>query len=70
MPETNCKSCRHFLNTEVLGQCRRYPTYQNRHANEYCGEFATKHEQVTELPIQMVEKRKYTRKVKNDSTAA
>ena len=66
----NCKSCRHFLNTEVLGQCRRYPTYQNRHANEYCGEFATKHEQVTELPIQMIEKpkRQYIRKVQDATT--
>jgi hypothetical protein len=53
----------------MLGQCRRYPTYQNRHANEYCGEFATK-VIATELPIQMVEKRKYTRKVKDDTTAA
>jgi len=69
MVDRNCKSCRHFLDTEMLGQCRRYPTYQNRHANEYCGEFATK-VIATELPIQMVEKRKYTRKVKDDTTAA
>ena len=67
MVDRNCKSCRHFLNTEVLGQCRRYPTYQNRHANEYCGEFATKE---VEMPIQLVEKRKYTRKVKDVTTAA
>jgi hypothetical protein len=69
MVAVNCMSCRHFLNTEVLGQCRRFPVYQNRHANEYCGEFATK-EISTELPIQMVEKRKYTRKVKDVTTAA
>ena len=67
MVTVNCKSCRHFLDTEVLGQCRRFPVYQNRHANEYCGEFATKE---VEMPIQMVEKRKYTRKVKDDTTAA
>ena len=67
MPETNCKSCRHFLNTEVLGQCRRYPTYQNRHANEYCGEYATNN---VELLIQMVEKpkRQYIRKVQDATT--
>jgi len=69
MPDGNCKSCRYFLNTEMMGQCRRFPTYQNRHANEYCGEFAT-NVISTELPIQMVEKRKYTRKVKDDTTAA
>jgi len=67
MVDRNCKSCRHFLDTEMLGQCRRYPTYQNRHANEYCGEFATKE---VEMPIQLVEKRKYTRKVKDVTTAA
>ena len=67
MPDGNCKTCRHFLNTEMMGQCRRFPTYQNRHANEYCGEFATKE---VEMPIQLVEKRKYTRKVKDDTTAA
>jgi len=22
-----------------MGQCRRYPTYQNRHHTEWCGEF-------------------------------
>jgi hypothetical protein len=22
-----------------MGQCRRYPTYQNRHYTEWCGEF-------------------------------
>ena len=67
MVDRNCKSCRHFLDTEMLGQCRRYPTYQNRHANEYCGEFATKE---VEMPIQLVEKRKYTRKVQDVTTAA
>jgi len=68
MVDRNCKSCRHFLDTEVLGQCRRYPTYQNRHANEYCGEFVTKE---VEMPIQMVEKpkRQYIRKVQNATTA-
>jgi hypothetical protein len=68
MVTVNCKSCRHFLDTEVLGQCRRFPVYQNRHANEYCGEYATKE---FVLPIEMAEKkRKYTRKVKDDTTAA
>jgi len=22
-----------------MGQCRRYPTFQNRHHTEWCGEF-------------------------------
>jgi len=23
-----------------MGTCRRYPTYQNRHSTEYCGEYS------------------------------
>lgn len=70
MPDGNCKSCRHFLNTEMMGQCRRFPTYQNRHANEWCGEYTTKIDHVIQDDIGFVEKRKYTRKVKDDTTAA
>jgi hypothetical protein len=54
----------------MLGQCRRYPTYQNRHANEWCGEFATKIDHVVQDDIGFVEKRKYVRKVQDVTTAA
>jgi len=37
--DSHCKSCRYFLGKDTLGQCRRYPVYQNRHENEWCGEF-------------------------------
>lgn len=42
MANSNCRLCRHFdlQPNQDLGQCRRYPTYQNRHATEWCGEFA------------------------------
>jgi hypothetical protein len=70
MVDRNCKSCRHFLDTEMLGQCRRYPTYQNRHANEWCGEFTTKIDHVVQDDIGFVEKRKYVRKVQDVTTAA
>ena len=48
MDKENCKLCRFFdlQNNQTLGQCRRYPTYMNRHQNEWCGEFAVA-EQVT-----------------------
>ena len=39
--DSNCKSCKYFLVGNQLGQCRRYPSYQNRHENEWCGEFET-----------------------------
>jgi len=36
-----CKSCKHFSEPQnILGSCRRYPTYQNRHFNDTCGEYA------------------------------
>ena len=36
-----CSSCIYFLNTDndFIGSCRRFPTYQNRHSSEWCGEF-------------------------------
>jgi hypothetical protein len=36
-----CSSCIYFLSTgnDFIGSCRRYPTYQNRHGSEWCGEF-------------------------------
>jgi hypothetical protein len=36
-----CNSCIYFLSTgnDFIGSCRRFPTYQNRHGTEWCGEF-------------------------------
>ena len=36
-----CSSCIYFLSTgnDFIGSCRRYPTYQNRHGSDWCGEF-------------------------------
>jgi len=36
-----CSSCIYFLSTgnDFIGSCRRFPTYQNRHGSEWCGEF-------------------------------
>jgi len=41
MAESNCKACKYYLGHD-LGSCRRYPTYQTRSQNEWCGEFAEK----------------------------
>lgn len=36
-----CSACIYFLSTDndFIGSCRRFPTYQNRHGSEWCGEF-------------------------------
>ena len=39
MLKQNCKVCVYFNDLGQMGQCRRYPTYQNRHSTEWCGEF-------------------------------
>jgi hypothetical protein len=39
----NCKECKFYLdNNSILGLCRRFPTYQNRSPQEWCGEFFAK----------------------------
>lgn len=37
----SCNSCIYFLSQEndFIGLCRRFPTFQNRHGTEWCGEF-------------------------------
>lgn len=39
MLKQNCKACVYFNDIGQMGQCRRYPTFQNRHHTEWCGEF-------------------------------
>ena len=39
MVEGNCKSCLYFTDFKIMGQCKRYPAYQNRHSTEWCGEY-------------------------------
>lgn len=33
-----CEGCKFFLENGVFGICRRYPAYESRHANNWCGE--------------------------------
>ena len=38
--KNTCGLCKYFSNpNDVLGVCRRFPTYQNRHNTEWCGEY-------------------------------
>jgi len=35
-----CLTCIYYSDpNQIMGTCRRYPTYQNRHSTEWCGEF-------------------------------
>ena len=61
MAEANCKSCRFFNNIGALGQCRRFPIFQNRHLNEWCGEFESAEAKKRGRPV---------KEVSNDSTSA
>ena len=42
MAEQNCSSCRYFHVGfgDRIGVCRRYPSFQNRSMNEWCGEYS------------------------------
>ena len=76
MSDRNCKACDYFVDSgHSIGTCRRYPQFQTRSPNEWCGEFspvpyAEPVPEMLALPVrEMTEekpKRKYTKKVKND----
>ena len=51
MAEINCKACKHFQDHGQMGVCRRYPTYQNRHHTELCGEFSALPIKYLVLPV-------------------
>lgn len=44
MAETNytCASCRYFIHGQLLGMCKRFPLFHNKHENDWCGEFDAK----------------------------
>lgn len=47
----NCKVCRFFQDAGPMGVCRRYPTFQNRHITEWCGEFVLNETLLVVLPV-------------------
>jgi hypothetical protein len=47
---TSCLTCRYFLGND-LGSCRRYPAYQMRHAQEWCGEWAIKASPIIDITV-------------------
>ena len=72
MSARDCKSCDYFVDSgHSIGTCRRYPQFQTRSPNEWCGEFspvpyAEPVPEMLALPVREMEekpKRKYTKKV-------
>jgi hypothetical protein len=73
MVDRHCKGCDHFCNSgQAIGTCRRYPTFQTRSPNEWCGEFtpvlySDPVPDMLALPVRIMTedkpKRKYTKKV-------
>jgi len=65
----NCGACRFWQDQNIIGLCRRYPTHQNKHKHDWCGEWVSSEEPaivalpVVEMPVENpVQKRKYTRR--------
>jgi hypothetical protein len=50
MLKQNCKACVYFNDIGQMGQCRRYPTFQNRHYTEWCGEFELVAVEISPIP--------------------
>jgi len=77
MAEPTCLTCEFFRNAQVMGSCRRYPAPQNKHQNDWCGEYQIKmmalpvYDIMTDTTTMPPERKKPGRKPKNgDNTAA
>ena len=35
----SCLTCEFFRNSDVIGNCRRYPAPQLKHQSDWCGEY-------------------------------
>lgn len=49
-----CEVCKFFRDSQIMGSCRRYPVLQNKHANDWCGEFVVaivREEDVSPAPV-------------------
>lgn len=75
-----CQSCKYFVTSNaVLGVCKRYPHYVNKHETDWCGEFIVKTSVVISVELEeaaeglmnlSVEPKKRGRKPKNAETTS
>jgi hypothetical protein len=36
--DSNCGNCKYFRAQQIMGVCRLYPTQQNKHEKDWCGQ--------------------------------
>ncbi len=75
-----CQSCKYFVTSNaVLGVCKRYPHYVNKHETDWCGEFIIETSVVISVELEeaaeglmnlSVEPKKRGRKPKNAETTS
>jgi len=67
-----CEICKYFRDSQIMGSCRRYPVLQNKHANDWCGEFVVaiiREEDVLPVPVAgLFSPKKRGRPAKHDKT--
>jgi hypothetical protein len=46
-----CGECKFFRSAQLMGSCRRYPVPQNKHENDWCGEWTEMQLEIVALPV-------------------
>jgi hypothetical protein len=65
---SNCGSCKFFRNQQIMGVCRFYPLHQNKHENDWCGQYQEREITMMDSSYDILTdqitpaKRKYTRR--------
>ena len=49
-----CNSCRFFSAEDRLGLCKRFPSYQNRSNQDWCGEYRLEESDALETMVQFI----------------
>ena len=50
--KAKCYDCKHFVDEGAhLGICKRFPKAENKHKNDWCGEFQAKQVELVALPV-------------------
>ena len=81
--DSNCGNCKFYRAQQIMGVCRLYPTQQNKHEKDWCGQHLIVETQdikvdLVALPVydittdqttQVPQKRKYERKANAKASA-
>lgn len=59
MAETNtkltCQYCKFFIGGLTIGSCKRFPKTENKHKNDWCGEYSASENAAFEVPAHPVD---------------